>query len=149
MPASRVGPVAASGRGAGGAAGRSPHETRKSATPAAAAAVTRRGSGLRSDQLSGRAITGLLDRLLRPGGGRREGGGAGDLRPRGEADEEAARRRRRDEPEAEDEERRQDRVVRVRARHVLREREGRPGEGQRRGEAGAGGATADQGESAG
>ena len=47
----------------------------------------------------------------------------------------AARRGRPREPEAQDQERREDRVVRVRARHVLRERVGGPGERERRAEA--------------
>ena len=54
-----------------------------------------------------------------------------ELRPPGERDQSPARGRRGDEPEAEDQQHRPDRVVRVRAGHVLRERVRGPREGQR------------------
>jgi hypothetical protein len=66
------------------------------------------------------------------------------LRPRREAGEEPARGGRRDEDEPPDEERRHDRVVRVRARHVLREGIGGPRERERGAEAGAAEAKAEE-----
>ena len=67
-----------------------------------------------------------------------------ELRPAGERDERAARPRPRDQPEPPDEERRKQRVVRVRARRVLRERVGGPREGKRRAEARPAEAEADE-----
>ena len=55
-----------------------------------------------------------------------------ELRPAGERREDAARPRRREQPEAPDEKRGQQRVVRVRARRVLRERIRGPRERERR-----------------
>src|SRR4051794_2595537 len=55
-----------------------------------------------------------------------------ELRPRSERSKYAAGTIRRREVEAPDEQRRLDRVVRVRVRDVLRERPGRPSEGERR-----------------
>src|SRR6266545_1644880 len=67
-----------------------------------------------------------------------------ELRPRRERDERSACRRPREQPEAPDEERRQQRVVRVRVRDVLREWIGHPRERERRAELGPAEAPSDQ-----